>query len=61
MSSRGALAGVVCVGQIDAASGRRARRRQLLIAGAVRWNRVALVLDPADVEADAVRVGRRRR
>jgi hypothetical protein len=41
--------------------GRRARRRKLLIARAARWNRVSLVLDAVDVEADAVRAGRRRR
>jgi hypothetical protein len=38
-----ALAGLVCVGQIDPRA-RRARRRQLLIAGAARSNGVSLVL-----------------
>jgi hypothetical protein len=56
-----ALAGLVRVGQIDAA-------RAVVEPGAVscrsraaRWNRVSLVLDAVDVEADAVRAGRRRR
>jgi hypothetical protein len=56
-----ALGGLVCVGQIDAARAVAAPGlRKLLIARAARWNRVSLVLDAVDVEADAVRAGRRR-